>query len=150
MKHVVILVALLLVVLLIPVQISAQPKGQEAVFLESLNAERQALGLAHYTVNPILELMAADHVKNMQRYHYCSHVYFDPVTQTFVPITYLQKYGWTAPFGECALMGTTSGDKAVRMFKTSAGHWSALMDSYFNVIGIAKASDYWCVEIGQE
>lgn len=149
MKRIILLIVILLS-LVMSMRVNADIKGQETVFLELLNAERVSIGQQPLTLDPTLQLCAEDHVKNMQKYRYCAHQYYVASTDTW--IEFYQEYfnmGWNGNWQtECALRGTTSGEKALFMFKTSPGHWSALSGPWYPLVGVAKAADYWCVALG--
>lgn len=125
--------------------------GQEKEFLSLLNDERAKLGVAPLVLNDKLQLAADMHTKNMQRYNYLAHIYYNADTDTWIPFYELYAMcGWSGrTSSECALRAAScSAADALFLFKSSAGHWNALTLSIYDVVGVSRQSSYWCITLG--
>ena len=125
-------------------------KGKQYIdFLDELNSRRQSLGMNCCEPNEILMEITNDHVQNMKKYNYCAHSYFYEDTQEFDSIyRLLILYGWAGRrYGECVQKGTNKGKEALIRFAGSTPHWDILTYDGYDIIGIAKAQDYWCVAL---
>ena len=122
---------------------SSHPKtglsGQPDKFLDLLNQERIELELEPFEVDAYLTECAEDHARNMHRYGYCAHVYWDG--EEYVEVR--DYFGLPYSVGEVVLMGAKSGGDALWLWKGSAGHWAWLTHPYRTKIGVGKAANYW-------
>ena len=97
--------------------------------------------------NDTLQTAAEDHLNDMVRNDYFSHIAPDGSS----PVQRAQELGYTGDYvGENIARGYNSVEDVMDAFKNSQDHCQAMMDSLYKEMGAARLNDYWDQEFGRK